>query len=68
MPNIIAELMQEIARVERMAAASSLDSRLTAVLQGMLRDARQSMAMNSYEAMREALDDLRQIVRPQKKT
>lgn len=65
MPNIVAELMQEIARVE---ALLTLDEAQQLFKSNAIRSAKYNMAMNSYEGMRESLDDLREIGRPKKKT
>ena len=56
MPNIVQQLMAEIARVQGLVATlGEADQRQAETL---LRYGRQSMALNRYEEMREALDDL----------
>lgn len=67
MPNVIVELLQEIGRVEHLPEGT-LQAPEQQFAQNALRSARMHMAMNSYEGMREALDDLREIGRPKKKT
>ncbi|MGH9746566.1 MAG: hypothetical protein ACRD59_10720 [Candidatus Acidiferrales bacterium] len=62
MPNIVHELIVELARVQAMFP--QLDVTLLREAQNLLRFGRQSMALNNYEDMREALDDLKAFGRP----
>ena len=66
MANIIVDLMQEIGRVENLPQGT-LQAPEQQFAHNALRSARIHMAMNSYEGMRESLDDLREIGRPKKK-
>lgn len=63
MPNIVYELVVELARVQALLSQLDDDSRRQA--QNLLRWGREQMALNSYEGMREAIDDLRNF--PEKK-
>jgi len=58
-PNIIHELTVELARVRALLEQFDTERRLLA--QVAIRYANQSMALNSYGEMREALDDLREF-------
>jgi hypothetical protein len=66
MANLIVELMQEILRVERLPEGS-LDVNQRAFAFNVLRSAETHLSMNSYEGMRESLDELREIGRTKKK-
>lgn len=63
MPNIVHELVVELARVQSLLSHLDEESRRTA--QNVLRWGREQMSLNSYEGMREAIDDLRMF--PEKK-
>lgn len=63
MPNIVHELVVELARVQAML--SHLDDESRRKAQNLLRWGREQMALNSYEGMRESIDDLRDF--PEKK-
>lgn len=56
MPNIVHQLIVELARVQTLLG--QLDDAARAEANNLLRYGRQEMALNSYEGMREALDDL----------
>lgn len=60
MPNVITDLHQNIARVEALIPA--LPESAAAHARAVVREARQAITLNQYEAMREALDDLQVIV------
>lgn len=62
MPNIVHELITELARVQTLL--DKLPPFTRADAQSVLRYAREQMAMNNYEAMREALDDLKEFGKP----
>jgi hypothetical protein len=64
LPNIIIDLHGEIARVESLLPKLSAGKLREA--EQALRCAREFMAMNQYEGMREALDDLREVKGPKK--
>lgn len=59
MANIIHELAVELARVR--ALLEQLDPMRRIAAEGAIRYGSQSMALNSYEEMREAVDDLREF-------
>lgn len=64
MPNIIQEITDECARVQRLLDELNKSSDRGSALEAMeacslLQFARQSMALNQYEDMREALDELK---------
>jgi hypothetical protein len=59
MPNIVHELTVELARVQ--ALLDRLDSVRRPRAESALRFGRQAMALNQYEDMREALDDLKEF-------
>jgi hypothetical protein len=63
MPNIVQELAAELARVKSLL--SHLDDESRRKAQGMLQWGREQMALNSYDGMRESIDDLRDF--PEKK-
>lgn len=63
MPNIVHELIAELARVQ--ALLDKLGSEEQRTAQKVLQWGRLQMALNSYEGMREAIDDLRMF--PEKK-
>lgn len=63
MPNIVSELIIELARVQRLLEAGKVDAREA---QNLLRYGRDQMALNSYEGMRDALDDLSAFGKPKK--
>jgi hypothetical protein len=63
MPNIVAELMQEISRVAGILENEKLKDDPQRFAANALRSALMHLAMNSYEGMREALEDLREIGR-----
>jgi hypothetical protein len=63
-PNIIHELTIELARVQ--ALLGQLNGEHQEQANRLLRYGSQSMALNRYEEMREALDDLREFGRPKK--
>ena len=65
MPNIIVELMQEMARVE--ALLPYLDSVRIQEADVALRSAKWYMAMNSLEGMTDAVTDLREFTAERKK-
>lgn len=65
MANVIVDLTVEIRRVE--ALYKTFDATALEAAQRTVRFAKQSMAMNGYEEMREALDDLRAIKPEQRK-
>jgi hypothetical protein len=65
MPNIIVQLTQEMARVH--ALIPLLDPPQRTVARAALRFAETSMATNSLEGMKEALDDLREFTLEPKK-
>lgn len=58
--NLIVELIEEMRRVEHL---SGLDDEQKNFADKALRSAKAHLAMNSYEGMREALEDLRAIGR-----
>jgi hypothetical protein len=60
MPNVIVELHQEVARVEQLIP--KLPEAGATHARAVIRDARTAMSLNNYEAMREAIDDLKAIV------
>ncbi|MGH9728445.1 MAG: hypothetical protein ACRD4V_07625 [Candidatus Acidiferrales bacterium] len=60
MPNIIHELVTELARVQTLLPR--LEPTEWQRAQDSLHFGRESMALNDYGAMREALDDLRVIM------
>ena len=62
MPNIVHELIVELARVQTLLGR--LDSVQRPLAEFALRFGRQAMALNHYEDMREALDDLKEIGKP----
>lgn len=62
MPNIVHELMLELVRVECLLEKMEPTQREQA--RNVLRYGRHQMAMNQYEGMRDALDDLREFGRP----
>lgn len=62
MPNIVHELIVEIARVQ--ALLEKMDPAQREQAQNVLRFGRHQMAMNQYEGMREALDDLKEFGKP----
>lgn len=64
MPNIIAALHIEIARVEEMIP--TLSETAAEHARAVVREARTAMSLNQYEAMREALDDLQAWKVPKK--
>jgi hypothetical protein len=65
MPNIVHELIVEIARVQ--ALLEKMEPTEREQTQHILRYARHQMAMNQYEGMREALDDLKEFGKPSAK-
>lgn len=64
MPNVITDLHQNIARVE--ALIPKLSEAAASHARAVVREARQAISLNQYEAMREALDDLQVIALPKK--
>lgn len=64
MPNIIVDLAVEVRRVESLY--KTFNAADLAAAQRTVRFANQSLAMNAYEEMREALDELRAI-KPERK-
>jgi len=64
MPNIVSDLHQNIARVE--ALIPKLSDVAADHARAVIREAKQALSLNQYEAMREALDDLEVIVLPKK--
>jgi hypothetical protein len=62
MPNIVAELITELARVQMLF--DKLEGVARADAQNLLRFGRDQMALNNYEGMQEALVDLREIGKP----
>jgi hypothetical protein len=59
-PNIVYELVVELARVQ--ALLPHLDDESRRKAQGLLRWGRDQMALNSYGGMRESIDDLRDFL------
>jgi hypothetical protein len=59
MPNIIHELTVELARVRALLEQFDPAQRIAA--EAAIRYGSQGMALNRYEEMREALDDLREF-------
>jgi hypothetical protein len=64
MANIITDLHQNIARVE--ALIPSLSEAAASHARAVIREAKQAISLNQYEAMREALDDLEVIALPKR--
>lgn len=64
MPNIITDLQQNISRVE--ALIPSLSEVAASHARAVVREAKQAISLNQYEAMREALDDLEVIAVPKR--
>lgn len=62
MGNIVHDLVVELARVQAMLGNLDGDARLDA--QNLLRWGREQMALNSYEGMRDAIEDLRKFPSP----
>lgn len=62
MPNVVHELIIEIARVQALLEKMEPTQRDHA--QNVLRFGRRQMAMNQYEGMREALDELHEFGKP----
>jgi hypothetical protein len=63
-PNIVAELIVELARVQELLP--KLEGLQLEEARATLRYGREQMAMNSYEGMSEALSELREFGRPKK--
>lgn len=64
MPNVIVELTREIARVETLIRLGRLDDQKRRDAELIVGLARVSMGMNSYENMREAIEDLLEFQDP----
>lgn len=62
MPNVIVELRTEVDRVTGILA--KLEGADHDRAHNAIRFAQQSLAMNNYEGMREAIDDLREFKEP----
>lgn len=59
MPNIIQELQMQLVRVQLLLPR--LDPIASSEAEKLLRYGRQAMALNQYEDMREALDELKEF-------
>lgn len=68
MPNIIAELIVQLARVQELTEKMSPNDPQLGEAKNLLRYGREQMAMNSYEGMRDALDDLKEFGNPPAET
>lgn len=62
MPNIVNELIIELARVQRLLPLFGEERQREA--KNVQRYGREQMALNSYEGMRESISDLKEFVDP----